>query len=193
MTEDASAAQPFDCRREAADRLEAIPYLRRGLVQAAPDALRRTMEAYWFLITDFQNLLEDVDGVDGREAYLTGLKIRLAERLYEADQIVGGREAADRIHYLALAFETGATSVCALSGKELMDTVVDSHEGIEAEVERMRDIGRRITRSLPGAVHGPFDAQGERYMLRLLQRWSRLAQGRGETLDFVAEYLRTSS
>jgi hypothetical protein len=173
--------------------VQAVPFLRRGLGLASADALRRLMEAYWFFVTDLQNLREDIEGIDGRREYLLGLKIRLAERLYEMDQLLGGREALDGIHHLALALQLGASTVAGLSGPDLLGMVRTAQGPLEDEVQMTRGVCEAITSTLPGKVHGPFDAQGERYMLRLLQRWFSIAKTRNEPLSFIKEYLRTSS
>jgi len=172
--------------------LEALPFVRRGLSSEAPGALRTLMEVLWRFLFDFQNHFEDVRGVDGRPAYLVSLKFEIAALLYEVDEMLSCRTASDPLHHLALAFELGAPSLCGLFGQDVLDTFfgVDVRGEVGEEVERVCAFGARLRASMPGKIHDLGDTGGASYALRILRRWSAIAQARNEDLSFAATLLK---
>ena len=180
---------PAQAMHRPTEKVDMFRYLRHGLSISAPDALRRAMEAYWLLIADFHGFVEDFEGIDGRESYLYGLKLRMIERLFEADQIASGREPLDRLHHLALGLELGASSIVGLSGSDIAELLAGPGS-LDDQVTEMQVFGRTLTRKLLGGALGPFDAQGERFILRLLQRWSVIGQRRQQDIQFLVDLLK---
>jgi hypothetical protein len=154
-----------------------------------PDAVARLMRLYWRLATYFQTICEDLDGVQGRAPYLANLKLRLVETAYDLDELIDGSRAVTKVHQLALSFEHGSP-LLGLDGAGVAHLVLSSTEGAETEARRLKGLAEDVLAATPGALVSPLTRGGQRFVLRMLRRWSEISAATGEDLSFLRTALR---
>lgn len=152
---------------------------------------RNIVDFYWLGTVDLQNLLEDIEGADGRLSYLLSLRLRLIELLQQMDGLVAGSAAQRNEHHrLAYALQHGISfldwSAKVLRARLLFDASLDFSVLQEELTEQVRVVLRQIPGDIPEA-QGP---QAQRHMLRAMRDWSALASSAGADIGFLAERFR---
>ena len=158
-----------------------------GRMVVAP-GIAKMVDLYWMALVYVQNLLEDVEGADGRPAYLHSLKYRLIETLQEMDGALWPVDcAAPPVHRAAFALDNGIRSL-GLTGQELQERVGLGQGALNAtELGKLLvDLGNVALAALPGEMPRAQGVQGQREVLRAMRTWSAAAEQTGEDLSFLA-------
>jgi hypothetical protein len=165
------------------------PYLSRGLGPAHVNDLPRLFTFYWQICTFVQTLLEDLEGVDQRKAYLHCLKLRLLEVSYEMDEALTGRPPVGYTHQLALSLELGCEAFSGLNGSQLTDLFFSDLPDTADEARRMLELGHQLTANVPGNVKTALDTKGQGYILKMLRNWSKLSADSPESMHAIREFM----
>jgi hypothetical protein len=151
--------------------------------------LRGAVELYWTALADFQNVLEDINGADGRQEYVWGLRLKLLIELHRMDAALGGHPTAMPGHMVAFVLDQGAPRL-GLSAKEVQIAVqMDSSDNDLRLLAALGDFVEQVLARLPGRIPPAQSPNGQREVIRAMQAWSKIATARVEDLQFLAERL----
>lgn len=169
--------------------------MRNADMAAAPiigGSARDLVDFYWLGVVDLQNVLEDVEGADGRPAYLETLRLRLIELLQQMDGLLTGPAAQRQEgHRLAYALQHGIAflgwNAETLRARLLLDGAMPGYATLqECLVTRIR----AVVHGIPGDVPEAQGSQAQRHMLRAMRDWSALADAAGTDIAFLADRFR---
>ncbi|MDP3745636.1 MAG: DUF6031 family protein [Phenylobacterium sp.] len=146
------------------------------------------IEAYWLALSHFRSILEDVEGVEGRDQYLVALRYEIAEKLQEVDALLTGTASeVGPAHRLAYALEHGYVAF-GLSGAAVREAMGFDQRQVSFDVlhEAVLAFGRRVLEDLPGEIPDTMGPSGQRQVIRAMQNWSVAAAATGDDLGFLA-------
>jgi hypothetical protein len=155
--------------------------------------LRGAIDLYWLAMVHVRNILEDVEGSDGRLGYLEGLRYKLIVVAAEMDAIITGRTKIDssRERYAAAlsvglpGFGWTEANLADLAGFGPAETQTDYTTLKNALVS----FCNAIIDHLPGDLPNAQGVEAQRNMLTAMQRWQVIADNRGEDLAFLEKRL----
>ncbi len=150
-------------------------------------SVRAAVDFCWRLSTYFQSLMEDLEGIDGREAYFESLKIRVIETAFELEDLRAAKAPTGSVHRLAVALENGLRQTAKMKGRDILCLLCDDQgRALMDREEDLRDLCRTVLTCGPGPIPNPFAPSGQRNMLKALQAWSELGADCAEDLSFLA-------
>lgn len=149
------------------------------------------MRAFWSAMTTLRNLLEDVEGADGRIEYLRYLALALVETIQTIDASLGAAEGSvGEGHRLAAALERGAPAL-GLASEDLRAVMAEADRALDPEELRLYLLrwGDHVLSRFPGAVPNIQGLNGTREVLSTLRRWNRVCEVTGSDFGFMARLL----
>ena len=171
---------------------EVIPQLRKGLRHYDRDELSSFFIGLFSMVVSEQSLIEDVDGLLGRDQYLDAIKLRLIMTLYKQEILLAKRPPVSRTHWLALAMEMGVDDTIRFADSNLVDYLFgDNHvlDDVEVEAKRVGDFMRNMLDDFPGEVRETLTTSGQGFMLRTLRKWSVIADKFDQDLSGIRSHI----
>jgi len=149
--------------------------------------LESGVDFYWVALAVLKNIVEDIEGADGRLEYVLSLRCRLVEVLQQMDSILSpANRSVGRDHRLVLALTEGI-SFLDLSGAQLASALRFAEPNLS--YADCRDCLLSFCNEVLGVIPGPIpDAQGplaQRQVLRAMRDWSKAAEAIGSDLSFL--------
>lgn len=152
-------------------------------------SLRDAIDLYWLAMVHVRNILEDVEGSDGRIPYLLGLRYKLLVVAKEMDAIIGqSRKILSSRERYAQALSEGLpnfgwdeTALATIAGISDVHAQTDYHKMREILV----NFANAIVDRLPGFIPNAQGVETQRNVLTAMQRWQVIADSRGESLAFL--------
>lgn len=152
-------------------------------------SFRGLVDCYWLALADFQNILEDVSGADGRIEYLRMLGLKLASSLKGMEQaLINPGAAIDEAHLLALAFRDGVSEF-DISSDDLRAGLALETEDAEDLKTALLKFGSSVLTRMPGDIPEAQGTTGQRQILNAMRDWSVTSEAVGEDLGFLAARL----
>jgi hypothetical protein len=161
----------------------------KGFILA--QSLTSAIDFYWVAFTKFENVIEDIEGADGRKEYLLSLRYRLIEVLQEMDAALSKDDIVIKQEQrLPFVLENGL-SFLGIEGVELvsilkLDKINLSYQDIQ---ECLLSFGHFVINQLPGNLPNAQGLTGRREVLQAMQRWSKAADATGDNISFLSSRL----
>lgn len=157
-----------------------------GTLVSVPN-LTSAIELYWLGMVHVQNIIEDIQGADGRFGYLFGLRFKLVEVAQEMDDLLGAsRPAATSQERWIAASDRGLPNL-GINREMLMQSLAmdDVELSFDALQMQMLAFAERLIAMLPGVLPDAQGPQGQRHVLKAMQRWNAAAMACGEDVAFL--------
>lgn len=151
--------------------------------------LKGAVDLYWLAMVHVRNILEDVEGSDGRLGYLQGLHYKLIVVAAEMDCIIrGGRKVGSSRERYGTALSGGLPGF-GWTTADLADFASLAHVETAADYARVKSalvsFCNAIIDRLPGDVPNAQGVEAQRNVLTAMQRWQVIADSRSEDLSFL--------
>jgi hypothetical protein len=154
-------------------------------------SLSSAMEFYWVAFAKLKNVLEDVEGADGRRDYLLSLRYKLVDVLQEMDGALSKSDLAVRSKQrLPFAFNNGIDFL-GISGDELIKHLRLNEINLSYSDLRncLLDFIDLVISELPGNLPNAQGSAGRREVLQTIQLWSKASESTGNDISFLADRL----
>jgi hypothetical protein len=154
-------------------------------------SLTATMDFYWVAFTTFKNILEDVEGADGRIEYVVSLRYKLIEVLQEMDASLSKARLGVRQEQ-RLPFALGhGIDFLGIGGDELIHhlRLHENNLSYEDIQKCLLIFGDFVIRNLPGKLPNAQGSVGRREVLQAMRRWSNASDATGDDMGFLSSRL----